>query len=211
MWSRWSGGLRPRLDNRNLVDAGVPSSPGFAGYSRDCAGERLHFMRSYTQAVQDKYVPGLRYSSEAQELWALLWQVGGGLFAERFNATAASLGLSPVSAGALMQLLPGEPISQKELSERLHCSPSTVVDPTDRLERMGLVERIPHSKDRRINMLVVTEDGRQLRDRFIARVFEPPEALLSIAAGDRLKFLSVLRELLAARSKRPRTADAAAR
>lgn len=168
-------------------------------------------MQSYTQAVQDKYVPGLRYSSEAQELWALLWQVGGGLFVERFNATAASLGLSPVSAGALMQLLPGEPISQKELSERLHCSPSTVVDPTDRLERLGLVERIPHSKDRRINMLVVTEDGRQLRDRFIARVFEPPEALLSIAAGDRLKFLSVLRELLAARSKRPRTADAAAR
>ena len=71
--------------------------------------------------------------------------------------------LSPVSAWVLVQLDPDHAISQKELAARLHCNPSTLVDPTDRLEESGLAVRRPQPADRRINILTVTPKGRQVR------------------------------------------------
>ena len=83
--------------------------------------------------MSEGFIPGLRYQSPAQELWALVVESLGG-WEERLNQSAAAAALSPVSAWALVQLDPESPISQKELAARLRCNPSTVVDPTDRLE-----------------------------------------------------------------------------
>lgn len=163
--------------------------------------------------VSDDFVPGLRYSSGAQELWALLvaslanWE-------ERINGVAAAAGLSPVSAWALVQLDPRDPISQKELAARLKCNPSTVVDPTDRLEEAGLVVRQPNAADRRVNVLVVTARGARVRDELIERLFEPPAAFRRLPAKDQARFREVMRDLVtgeqpssvAARSRRARSA-----
>src|SRR5436853_15819 len=73
---------------------------------------------------------------------------------QRATEAAEAVGLSPVSAWALVQLDPEHPISQKELAGRLKCNPSTVVDPTDRLEQASLVIRQPRPSDRRVNVLV---------------------------------------------------------
>lgn len=129
----------------------------------------------------------MRYRSRAHELWALLVESYAG-WEERMNRASAAAGLSPVSAWALVQLNPESAISQKELAERLHCNPSTVVDPTDRLEERGLVVRSPHPTDRRINVLTVTSRGRQVRDQLIAELFEPPEALRRLPVSDQLRF-----------------------
>jgi len=148
--------------------------------------------------MSDEVVPGLRYSSHAQELWALViasfadWE-------ERANEAAAAAGLSPVSAWALVQLDPDHPISQKELAARLHCNPSTVVDPTDRLEDARLVERRARPSDRRINVLVVTPTGRKVRTELIARLFEPPEAFLRLPA----KELTRLRDAMVEVNRKP--------
>src|SRR5947199_10876053 len=83
--------------------------------------------------MHEEFVPGLRYRSSAQELWALVIESFAG-WEDRINEASADAGLSPVSAWALVQLDPDHAISQKELAARLHCNPSTVVDPTDRLE-----------------------------------------------------------------------------
>ena len=104
------------------------------------------------------------------------------------NRAADAAGLSPVSAWALIQLDAEHAISQKELARRLHCNPSTVVDPTDRLEERGLVVRKPHTTDRRVNVLTVTARGRQMRDQLIAQLFEPPEALRRLPAADQVRF-----------------------
>lgn len=143
---------------------------------------------TYTSApVSEEFVPGLKYRSRAQELWALVVELLGG-WEDRMNQASASAGVSPVSAWALIQLDPEHAISQKELAERLHCNPSTVVDPTDRLEEKGLVVRRPHPTDRRINVLTVTARGRQVRDQLIARLFEPPESLRKLTASEHLRF-----------------------
>jgi DNA-binding MarR family transcriptional regulator len=137
--------------------------------------------------LSDDFVPGLRYRSDAQELWALLVEAIAG-WEDRMNAAAAAADLSPVSAWALVQLDPDHAISQKELAARLHCNPSTVVDPTDRLEEKGLVVRSPRPTDRRINVLTVTPKGRDVREMLVTRLFDPPEAFLRLPAADQARF-----------------------
>jgi DNA-binding MarR family transcriptional regulator len=97
-----------------------------------------------------------------------------------------------VSVWALVQLDPEEPITQKELAKRLKCNPSTVVDPTDRLEQGGLVMRRPNPHDRRENELVVTPKGAALRKRLIARLLDPPAALATLSAREQARFSEVL-------------------
>jgi DNA-binding MarR family transcriptional regulator len=145
--------------------------------------------------VSDAFVPGLRYPSKAHELWALLVESLRG-WEGRVTQAAAEVGLSQVSAWALVQLDPDNPISQKELAARLRCNPSTVVDPTDRLERVGLVIREAHPADRRVNVLVVTPKGRQVREKLVDRLFEPPVALRRASPADLARFRDVLREVV---------------
>ncbi|HKV87221.1 MAG TPA: MarR family winged helix-turn-helix transcriptional regulator [Candidatus Dormibacteraeota bacterium] len=133
--------------------------------------------------MSDEFVPGLRYRSRAQELWALVVECLAG-WEERMNEVSSAVGLSPVSAWTLVQLDPDHAISQKELAARLRCNPSTVVDPTDRLEERGLVIRRPNAADRRVNILTVTPKGREVRDELVGRLFEPPAAFRRLSPAD---------------------------
>lgn len=136
-------------------------------------------------------MPGLRYRSRAHQLWALVVESFSG-WEDRVNRAAAAEGLSPVSAWALVQLDPDQPLSQKELAARLHCNPSTVVDPTDRLEEAGLVVRQANPVDRRVNVLIVTAKGARVRDELIGRLFEPPDAFRRLPAEEQARFRDVM-------------------
>jgi DNA-binding MarR family transcriptional regulator len=154
--------------------------------------------------VSEGFVPGLRYRSRAQELWALVVESLSG-WETRLNEAAAQAGVSPVSAWALVQLDPEHPISQKELAALLHCNPSTVVDPTDRLEKVGLVVRQTNATDRRANVLVVTPKGKRVRDALIGRLFDPPEAFSRLSAKEQDRFHEVM--LAAVSAARPPAAS----
>ncbi|MGA7909982.1 MAG: MarR family winged helix-turn-helix transcriptional regulator [Candidatus Dormiibacterota bacterium] len=141
--------------------------------------------------MSESFVPGLRYRSRAHELWALVVESLGD-WEKRVSEAAAAVGLSPVSSWALIQLDPEHPISQKELAARLHCNPSTVVDPTDRLEESGLVVRKPNPADRRVNVLIATPKGKQVRAELIDRLFEPPDAFRRLPAKEQARFRDVM-------------------
>ena len=145
--------------------------------------------------MHEEVLPGIRFASEAHELWALLGHIAGEFYERRFAAAAQATGLSPAVAVALLKVEPGTAISQKELARRLRCSPSTVVDSADKLEAVGLVERRPHPSDRRVNALVLTERGRRTRARLVARAFQPPDCLNRLAAADRVRLRATLLEL----------------
>ena len=51
----------------------------------------------------------------------------------------------------------------RDLAERLCCDASNVTGIVDRLEARGLVERRTAPDDRRVKHLVLTDDGRALR------------------------------------------------
>jgi DNA-binding MarR family transcriptional regulator len=152
--------------------------------------------------MSDSLVPGLRYRSAAHQLWALIVECRATCDA-RLASAAALAGLSPVSAWTLVRLDPVVPISQKELAERMGCSPSTVIDPTDRLEERGLLTRQVHRDDRRIKVLLLTAEGRRLRDQIISALFEPPEPLSGLAVDDQARFRDVMLDLVAPWVRRP--------
>ena len=148
--------------------------------------------------MSETLVPGLRFSSRAQELWALVI-ASAATWQRRMEEAAAAAGLSPVAAWALVQLDPDRPLAQKELAARLRCNPSSVVDTTDRLEKAKLVVRKANPQDRRVKVLVVTPRGARVRSRLIALMLEPPQAFTKLPAGDQAR----LRGLMTAALEHP--------
>lgn len=63
-------------------------------------------------------------------------------------------------------------------SARLQVHPTSVTNAVDRLEKAGLVRRVPHPSDRRATLIEITQDGRDLvRDatqRLNSKVFAHP-------------------------------------
>ena len=71
------------------------------------------------------------------------------------------------------------------LAEALACDASNVTGIVDKLETRGLIARRGADHDRRIKTLVVTERGRALRDRLIARLLEAPPAVRALSPHGR--------------------------
>ena len=71
-------------------------------------------------------------------------------------------GLTPQQVGLLRML--DEPTSMRAFAEDMSCDPSNVTGLVDRAERLGLVERVPDPRDRRVRMLTLTVKGRRVRD-----------------------------------------------
>lgn len=134
-------------------------------------------------------------SSPAQEAWALL----GKLFWEmrpRLHRVAAESGLTPPQLFALRTLDPDHPMPMRELAAQLHCDSSNVTGLVDGLEAQGLVERREAEHDRRLRMLVVTEQGVELRERLRTAMAEVPEAIAALSAADQRALRDVLRRAL---------------
>ena len=74
---------------------------------------------------------------------------------------AEQVGLTASQVVALREL--AEPITSRELANRMSCEPSNVTFVVDRLERLGLVRRQPHPRDRRAKEIVLTAEGEDRR------------------------------------------------
>lgn len=84
------------------------------------------------------------------------------LLRERFNARAASAGLTLAQARALVYLARHEGISQVALARVIEVTPITLLRQVDRLSDAGLVERRANPVDRRAQKLYLTDAGRTL-------------------------------------------------
>ncbi|GAA3731698.1 DNA-binding MarR family transcriptional regulator [Spinactinospora alkalitolerans] len=103
-------------------------------------------------------------------------------------------------ADALWALDPERPApAMKELAARLHCDPSSVTFLVDRLDRRGLIERVPGTADRRSKSVVLTEEGRKVRAELLGAAVE--RSLLSrLGVEDQRALLDLLRKALDAES-----------
>src|SRR3954462_14291399 len=86
-----------------------------------------------------------------------------------------------------------DPKPMGELAKALSCDNSNVTWITDRLEERGLVTRTPAPHDRRVRLLVLTDEGRRLRDEIAARLEEPPEAIAALSRDELRALRDVLR------------------
>ncbi len=81
----------------------------------------------------------------------------------QLGAAAAGYGLTGQQAMLVRSL--DDPIPMRVLAEELSCDPSTVTGLVDRIERLGLIERLPDEADRRIRLLTtLTREGERVRD-----------------------------------------------
>jgi len=55
--------------------------------------------------------------------------------------------------------------SQTALAQQLGVDGATLVTTIDRLAAAGLIERIPSQQDRRVKLVVLTQEGRELEDK----------------------------------------------
>ncbi len=107
------------------------------------------------------------------------------------TAAMEDLGLSPRARCVLVGAMQGE-LTQIELARTIGVDKTTMVVTLDELERQGLAERRPSSKDRRARVVAVTKAGERVvrkAEEVAARVQEdvlaalPPEQRAALVAG----------------------------
>lgn len=81
---------------------------------------------------------------------------------EGIDRELAGQGLSRPRAELIWNVRHGGPTTQRQLSDRLRCSPRNVTGLVDGLEAAGLVSRGPHPTDRRATLVGLTEEGTAL-------------------------------------------------
>ena len=125
-----------------------------------------------------------------------------------WSALCEELHLTPSQGLALRRLDPERPLAMSTLAEALACDASNVTGIVDKLETRGLIARRGADHDRRVKTLVVTERGRALRDRLIARLLEPPPAVCALSAEVKAVLTAALRAVLDDRARVPATGGA---
>ncbi|MFB9688411.1 MarR family winged helix-turn-helix transcriptional regulator [Amycolatopsis plumensis] len=104
---------------------------------------------------------------------SLLYQVTAlaGEVAGRMNDGLERLELTGPTANLLWTLDPdAEPQPLRKLATLMRCDPSNISLLSAQLEERGLAERRPHPRDGRVRTLVLTAEGRKVRERLLAVV-----------------------------------------
>ena len=110
---------------------------------------------------------------------------------QEFERVAAEFDLSAAEAGALRRL--DKPFSMRAFADAIGCDASYVTILSDRLDALGLLERIPDEHDRRVRQLVLTDKGEQMRLALTERVLATSPALTNLTEQDRREFVEFLR------------------
>ncbi|MCX2730225.1 MarR family transcriptional regulator [Saccharopolyspora sp. NFXS83] len=129
-----------------------------------------------------------------EELYDCLFAIRTQVHAE-LKELARETGLTDAQTDVLWRLSRGREMTAGRLGDLLQCDASTATSMIDRLEKRGLVRRVPHPVDRRAKVIQLTSEGCALRDRVIRHTTEnSPFALLD--RESRLRLHALLREVV---------------
>ena len=156
-------------------------------------GERLEHERKQAPVqAKGRRAAGTEREGEAlaQEAWGLLFEVIRDQM-RHFPAIAAEFELSAVQVHVLRTL--GEsPLPMSTLAGSLGCDASNVT---------GLVERQGAPHDRRVKLLALTDAGKALRERLLARLRVPPPSVAALSTQDLRALRDVMRRALENRER----------
>jgi DNA-binding MarR family transcriptional regulator len=126
----------------------------------------------------------------ASESWSLLQRL---VFSQRPRWIAVIKEYDLIAPHWIALQALDEPKPMGELARALSCDNSNVTWITDRLEERGLVTRTPAPHDRRVRLLVLTKQGRALREEIGARLAEPPAPIADLPSDDQRALRDILR------------------
>jgi DNA-binding MarR family transcriptional regulator len=102
----------------------------------------------------------------------------------------------PFQGMIALRILGGGSRPMGELAKILGCDSSNVTAITDRLEERGLVTRQPAARDRRVKILVLTEEGERVRVEITKRLADPPPAIAALSNADQKALRDILRRAI---------------
>jgi DNA-binding MarR family transcriptional regulator len=82
-----------------------------------------------------------------------------------------------------------------KMGPRLMIHPTSVTNIIDRLERQGLVRRLPHPTDGRTTLAEITDEGRRLAKRATRAVNEAAFGLGGLSQSDLRRLMSIITKL----------------
>ena len=129
------------------------------------------------------------------EAWELLSRIFFELGRPKMMQANADLELSPPQSIVLRFLDEARPMGA--LAQLMLCDNSNMTGIVDRLEERGLVERTAAENDRRVKLIALTDEGRELRAELERRMAEPPEVISSLSEADRVALRDILARALA--------------
>src|SRR5690242_13992708 len=110
---------------------------------------------------------------------------------QRLVGMAQQFKLAPQQMIAL-RILGGGPRKMSDLAQALFCDNSNVTGIVDRLEEHGLVRREAADGDRRVKLIVLTEEGEGMRSEITRRMAQPPPPLASLPEEDQRTLRDIL-------------------
>lgn len=114
------------------------------------------------------------------------------------NHRLQQLGLTPARAEVLWLLNRVGPLTQRQLSQTLKCTPRNVTGLVDALQTAGFVARKPHPTDRRATLVTLTRHGQAVASGWSAEHRQGAGQLFGdISAADLATFVTVLDKVLA--------------
>ena len=109
------------------------------------------------------------------------------------QGVAKEFGLTLQQLAALRSLGGAKGIPMSALADALSCDAANVTAVVDKLEARGLVRRSA-SRDRRVRLLETTARGAELRERLLARLYEPTPWITALDPEDQRTLRDLLRK-----------------
>jgi DNA-binding MarR family transcriptional regulator len=128
-----------------------------------------------------------RYSSAKETAAAAAWRhIFDYIVATAPDRVAVldRLGLTPAESRALISLDSEGGRSMRSLADEWSNDPSNATWLVDRLERQGLAKRVAKEGDRRVKAVVLTANGKRIRNELLSSQYTPPRDLVSLTLRD---------------------------
>jgi DNA-binding MarR family transcriptional regulator len=119
------------------------------------------------------------------------------LLVDAMEGGLSARGLTRARAELIWRLQRHGPMTQRELSQALQCTPRNVTGLVDALQADGFVTRGPHPTDRRATLVQLTERGRAAAAAWQGGYQELAGLLFAdLDAADRARFTATLDRML---------------
>lgn len=120
------------------------------------------------------------------------------LFAVGLQERIRPLGIAPAQFMVLLELWREDGVSQRDLVERLDVEQATIANTLSRMERDGLISRVPHQGDARMKLIRLTPKARRIEAEAIAAARAQNEtALGDLTPAEQGDFLDMMRRVIA--------------
>lgn len=136
-----------------------------------------------------------KQNTEGVHLWLVLWKAYDAVYATAAKSIK-SLDMCITDFGILDILLHKGPTNINVLGDKLSLASGSATAAIDRLEKRGLVERVPSPTDRRVKTVELTSAGRQLikqafkmHSRHMEQTAEP------LSETERITLIKLLKKL----------------